>query len=98
MEDREIIALLFSRDDNALKQIALKYGKLVFRVCENILHCGEDSRECVNDTYFAVWNCIPPQNPNPFISFLCKIARNLSLKKLREKTALKCVVLLRTLT
>lgn len=89
MDDRQIISLLFQRNDAALKEIAVKYGKLIFRVAENILHCSEDSRECVNDTYFAVWNAIPPQNPNPFIAFICKITRNLSIKKLRDKSAQK---------
>ena len=89
MDDRQIISMLFQRDDNALKEIAVKYGKLVFRVAENILRCAEDSRECVNDTYLAVWNSIPPQNPNPFVAFICKITRNLSIKKLRDKNAQK---------
>ena len=89
MEDRQIVSLLFQRNDLALKEIALKYGKLLFRVADNVLHCSEDSRECVNDTYFAVWNKIPPENPNPFLAFICRITRNLSLKKLREKNAQK---------
>ena len=50
---------------------------------------GEDAKECVNDTYLGVWNVIPPTSPNNFMSFVCRIVRNLSLKKLeflaREK-------------
>ena len=89
MQDRQIIELLFERNDTALKEIAVKYGKLLFRIADNILHCSEDSRECVNDTYFAVWNKIPPENPNPFTAFICRITRNLSIKKLRYKNAQK---------
>ena len=89
MQDRQIITLLFQRNDSALKEIALKYGKLLFRVADNILHCHEDSRECVNDTYFAVWNKIPPENPDPFTAFICRITRNLSIKKLRYNKAQK---------
>lgn len=89
MEDNQIISMLFQRNDYALKEIALKYGKLLFRISENILRCKEDSRECVNDTYLAVWNKIPPENPDPFIAFICKITRNLSLKKLRDRNAQK---------
>lgn len=37
---------------------------------------------CVNDTYVSVWNTIPPTRPHNFMSFICKIARNLSLKRL----------------
>ena len=35
-------------------------------------------RECLNDTYLAVWNAIPPQKPDPLRTFVCKIARNLA--------------------
>ncbi len=89
MEDRQIIAMLFQRSELALKEIDYKYGKLLFKISDNILRCKEDSRECVNDTYLVVWRTISPNNPDPFVSFVCRITRNISLKKLREKTALK---------
>ena len=89
MDDREIINLIFEREERAIKETALKYGKLIFRISHNILFSKEDSRECANDTYLALWNTIPPNNPDPFISFICKITRNLSVKKLRDKNAQK---------
>ena len=89
MDDRQIIDMLFKRSELALKEISAKYGKLLFRIADNILHCKEDSRESVNDTYLAVWNTIPPNNPDPFAAFICRITRTISLKRLRSKTALK---------
>ena len=89
MDDREIISLFWRREEQAIKETALKYGKLIFRISHNILFSKEDSRECVNDTYLALWNTIPPNNPDPFIAFICKITRNLSIKKLRDKNAQK---------
>ena len=89
MCDSEIITMLWNREQKALSEIALKYGKLLFTISENILHCKEDSRECVNDTYLAVWNRIPPEKPDPLTAFLCRITRNLSIKKLRDKNANK---------
>ena len=89
MDDREIINLFFKREERAIKETALKYGKLIFRISHNILFSKEDSRECVNDTYLALWNTIPPNNPDPFIAFICKITRNLSVKKLRSRNAQK---------
>lgn len=89
MDDSQIISMLFDRNDKALGIVADKYGNLLFRLSYNILSSSEDSVECVNDTYFAVWNTIPPQRPNPFVAFICRITRNLSLKKLREKNAQK---------
>ena len=47
----------------------------------------QDAEECVNDAYLGAWNTIPPQNPSPLLSYICKIVRNLSLRCLRQKTA-----------
>lgn len=82
MDDLQIIELYFARDEHAIKETDSKYGKLCFRVAKNILFDDEDSEECVNDTFLTVWNKIPPTRPNNFKAFICKITRNLSLKKL----------------
>lgn len=89
MDDLKIIALYFERNEQAIKETDAKYGKLCHRIAYNILNNQEDSEECVNDTYVGVWNAIPPTRPYNFTSFICKITRNLSLKRLefrkREK-------------
>lgn len=89
MDDLRIIELYFARDEQAIRETDAKYGKLCRNIAYNILNNPEDSEECVNDTYLGVWNAIPPTRPNNFMSFVCKISRNLSLKKLefmkREK-------------
>ncbi len=89
MDDLRIIKLYFDRDEQAIEETDIKYGKLCHGIAYNILNNHEDSEECVNDTYVGVWNTIPPERPNNFMSFVCKITRNLSLKRLefmkREK-------------
>lgn len=87
MEDQKIVALFWERSERAIWMLADKYEKLLYKVSYNILRDHEDVMECVNDTYFGVWNAIPPQRPNPLSAFVCRIARNLSLKKYRAKTA-----------
>lgn len=89
MTDSEILSLLFSRDEQGLREAEIKYGKLLFSLSKNILNSDEDAAECENDTYFALWKSVPPKKPDPLCAFLCRIVRNLSLKRLREKTALK---------
>ena len=89
MDDLQIIELYFARDEHAIKETDRKYGKLCFRVAKNLLFNNEDSEECVNDTYLTVWNKIPPTRPNNFIAFICKITRNLSLKRLEVSNAMK---------
>ena len=89
MDDLQIIELYFARDEQAIKETDRKYGKMCFRVAKNLLFNNEDSEECVNDTYLTVWNKIPPTRPNNFTAFICKITRNLSLKRLEISNAMK---------
>lgn len=81
MDDLSIIELYFARDEQAIKETDKKYGKLCYRIAYNILNNNEDSEECVNDTYIGVWNAIPPTRPKSLMAFLCKITRNISLKR-----------------
>lgn len=89
MDDLMIIELYFARDEQAIKETDIKYGRLCFTVAINILGNDEDSEECVNDTYLSVWNKIPPTRPNNFMAFICKITRNLSIKRLDYNKARK---------
>ena len=89
MDDKEIIELYWVRDEGAIRETALKYGRLCACIAGNILANKEDCEECVNDTYFAVWNVIPDKRPNKFLAFIGKITRNLALKKYEYVTAAK---------
>lgn len=89
MDDVQLIELFFARDEQAIKETDKKYGKLCFRVADNLLRNKEDAEECVNDTYLVAWNKIPPIRPSNFTAFICKITRNLSLKKLESANAKK---------
>lgn len=81
MEDSKIIELYWDKVESAISETAQKYGRLCHRIANNILVSMEDSEECVNDTYFTLWNTIPPNKPERFSAFVGKIARNLALKK-----------------
>ena len=89
MDDRQIIALFYERSEQAITELSKKYGDLCFKIAINILSDPQDAEECVNDAYLGAWNSIPPQNPTPLRAYLCRIVRNLALKRLRTNTALK---------
>ena len=65
MEDNQILALLFDRNEQGLKELDAKYGTRLKHLAMGILP-EEDALECVNDTFLAVWNSIPPKNRNFF--------------------------------
>lgn len=84
-----IIALFYERSEQAIIELGKKYGAAVRKTAANILNDRQDVEECENDTYLGVWNTVPPQNPHPFLSYVCKIARNLATKKYYNNTAKK---------
>ena len=89
MEDKDIIALFMSRQEQAISETEKKYGNYCYKIAWNVLNNEEDSKECVNDTWFKAWNSIPPTIPNFLQSFLGKITRNLSINAWRDKHAQK---------
>lgn len=89
LDDNKIVELYWERREEAIKETALKYGRLCTHIAKNILLSCEDSEECVNDTYFAVWNAIPNERPNRFSAFISRITRNLALKKYEYISAAK---------
>lgn len=89
MLDEQIIELFFERSEQAINELDSKYGKVLHNLSYNILNDRLDAEECVNDSYLGVWNVIPPERPNPLLTFVCKIVRNISIKKYHAKTAIK---------
>ena len=89
MEDQLIIKLFFERSEDAISELYMKYGKMCNRLANIILHSEQDVEECINDAYLALWNTIPPQEPNPLLAYVYRIVKNTALKKYRANTAQK---------
>ena len=89
MEDKEIIGLFFERDSRAISESQQKYGTALRKTARNILSDPQDSEECVNDTYLAAWNAIPPAEPCSLGAYLISLTRNISISRLRERYAQK---------
>lgn len=89
MEDSAIIELYWVRDESAITQTDRKYGSLCRSLAFRILSDQEDSEECVNDTWHRAWETMPPQRPDSLRAYLGRIVRNLSISRLRQRTAQK---------
>ena len=89
MDDKQIIRLFFERSEQAITELSQKYGDLCMKIARRILNDHQDAEECVNDAYLGAWNSIPPQSPDPLRSYICRIVRNHSLKRLRTNSAIK---------
>ena len=89
MEDKEIISLYWERSESAIAETDKKYRSLCMRIAVNILSDSSYAEECISDTYLAVWNNIPPKRPEHFAAFVCRIVKNLALKKYEHIHAAK---------
>ena len=89
MEDSKIVDLFWQRSMDAIDQTQLKYGSYCMSISVNIVSSEEDARECVNDTYLAAWNSIPPNRPAVLSSYLGKLVRRISIDRWRAMNSQK---------
>ena len=89
MEDSQIVALYWARDEQALAETASKYDRYCYRIAYNILSNREDADESVNDTYMSAWERIPPHEPSVLSAFLGKLTRRISLNRWRSRSRQK---------
>ena len=89
MDDKSIVDLYFSRNQDAITQTDKKYGRYCYSIAYNILTNNEDAEESVSDTYMTAWRAIPPRRPSVLSTFLGKITRNLAIDRWRECSAYK---------
>lgn len=89
MEDRSILELLWQRSESAINAMARQFGHRLYSIAMNLVNNRLDAEECVNDTYMAIWNAIPPKRPEPLAPYIYRTGRNIALNRLRANTTLK---------
>lgn len=87
--DQKIIALFFSRDEEALRLFETQYKGLCLGLAYDITRDELTAEECLNDLYLRLWNSIPPERPNSLKSYACRIIRNLALNRLEAQNRQK---------
>ena len=89
MDDAQIIEIFFRRDPAAIDAVQQRYGKRCLAAACHILPDSRDAEECVSDVWLRLWNAIPPERPDCLLGYLCKIVRNLAIKRCRWNHAEK---------
>lgn len=89
MEDKQIVSMLFARADGVIETLSKRFGRQLLQIAKNILENLGDAEECVNDTYLALWNAIPPAEPNPLAPYVYRTGRNIAINRLYRETAQK---------
>ena len=86
MDDTNIIALYWERNERAIAETDFKYSRYLFSIAYNIVHDKQDCDECLNDTYIGAWNAMPPSKPNVLKAFLTTITRRIAIKRYHSNT------------
>ena len=89
MTDEQIVALYWSRSEDAIAQSRRAHGERCRSLAGRILGDEGAAEECVNDALLRAWNSIPPQQPTHLGAYLLKLTRNLALDGLRTRRAKK---------
>lgn len=89
MDDLAIVDLYHRRNEQAIVESDKKYGALCRSIALRLLGLREDMEECVNDTWLAAWNRMPPDRPEALGAFLGRLTRNLSISRWRRDHAQK---------
>ena len=89
MDDLVIVELYHRREERAIDESEKKYGGLCCGIALRLLGVREDAEECVNDTWLAAWDKMPPERPQSLGAFLGRITRNLSVSRWRRDHARK---------
>ena len=79
MEDCAIVELYWARDEQAIRQSDLKYGRMLDSMSCSLVGNRQDAEECVSDTYLAAWNSMPADRPDLLGAYLAKLVRRISI-------------------
>ena len=89
MEDLKIIQLYWEREESAIIKTKEKYGKTMEQLAYRLLFDYQDTEECCSDTYWDLWNALPPNRPIHFKAFIMRICRCNAMNRLERREAKK---------
>ena len=84
MNEDTILDRLRARDESALGAIRDAWGKPALALARRITGSEEDAEECLQDGLLAVWETIPPKQPESLGHYFTALVRNAALNRLRD--------------
>lgn len=90
MDDEKIVELFINRDEAAINESTIKYGRRLRSLANGMVNDLQTAQECENDTYMEAWKSIPPHEPRSYLyPFLARITRHIALNCCRNRNRLK---------
>ncbi|MEH0158243.1 sigma-70 family RNA polymerase sigma factor [Limibacter armeniacum] len=87
MQEAELVKKLKEHDSGALQYLYDHYGDAIFGIITRIIGQQPMAEEVLQDTFLKVWQHIDSYHPEKsrLFTWMARIARNLSIDKLRSK-------------
>ena len=89
MNDSLIREQLCERSETAMTSLVEKYGNYCYSIAFQILRNEEDTKECVNEAYWKIWNTAKNINDNTLKSYIAATVRNTALDMIEKKKTYK---------
>lgn len=90
LDDDKIVELYLQRDEAAIHESTIKYGRRLRSLANGIVNDLQTAQECENDTYMDAWKSRPPHEPRGYLyAFLARITRHIALNCCRNRNRLK---------
>ena len=89
MDDKDIVSLYLSRNEEAIAETGRKYGRYCHCIAARITGSDPDAEEVVSDALLKAWQTIPPHIPNDLKPYVGMLTRQLAVNRLEARTALK---------
>lgn len=88
MQERDIIEMLISRDENGMNALLVHYGPLMRYIISPILRDAHDAEDCLSEAAMRVWDKIELFNPNcgSWTAWLTAVTRNAALNYVRKSS------------
>ncbi len=85
MQAEKLIQLVAEGNGNALEELYGEYSKMVFAVALSVTRRREDAEDILSETFVSVWEHATSFHGGSGKSWLCAIARNLSINLLKKR-------------
>ena len=94
MEDKDIVALFWKRDERAVAEFEASYKRLCVTAARAVTENALDAEECFSDTCLALWNQIPPGKPASLRAYALRITKNIALNLVKARNRQKRAAIL----
>ena len=85
MTEKQVLERLLARDDGILALVEAEWGPSAAALARRILQSPQDAEECLQDGLMALWDTVPPLQPDSLRAYFLSLVRNRALDVYRAE-------------